>query len=579
MRAGIFLGLFLASQAISADTTIQYLYVDSNVGDSSGGHSALRVGDFIYHYQYFPDRIFRIVRDDRAAFYRTYNQFENRTFDLNQLDVNAADSERIENHLTQLLLIQEKHARIQLEFQEDLDLLQAMRRGDTIHLEGSGFFAITEANSTAEPPLLFSADTGVELRALPRIPMPVPEVKIDSYPIAPLSFSSRYKAILQRSLGRTLLQDVRIRPWQSFISPNAFYETGKPVSDQDAIALQRYLASLRKRIPEMLRGESGASALLVAMARQAVIEKSLATRSWMLLDIFGPADPAIPFEATSPLLKELNVQSLLVFDQARLAFQKSDSDLESTYNLIENAAARWREIEGKGRTPGKIRLGQNRMIPRGSGKVQVPRRQVAEEFTVITEKNKRDHLNAMHSVFGYNLILRNCTTEILRELQASFPSKADASRALGGSVDPDGLVTFIPFISSYQVQNGLRIKKVERVYSRRRKGLETLYAKELDTVVYLRESNVLSSTLYRVRPRDTYFLLFTDDVLLPRPIYGLVNFTYGLGHTILGLGVLPLGTERLEAGAKGMLFSLPELIFFNIRKGSFDDLQGLQPVE
>jgi hypothetical protein len=48
-----------------------------------------------------------------------------------------------------------------------------------------------------------------------------------------------------------------------------------------------------------------------------------------------------------------------------------------------------------------------------------------------------------------------------------------------------------------------------------------------------------------------------------------MNFVTGLGASAAGLFTLPIdGGDLLRAGLKGVIFSLPELVFFNIRKGS-----------
>jgi hypothetical protein len=53
----------------------------------------------------------------------------------------------------------------------------------------------------------------------------------------------------------------------------------------------------------------------------------------------------------------------------------------------------------------------------------------------------------------------------------------------------------------------------------------------------------------------------------------------GLGVAAAGLAMLPLdGGTLLTAGLKGAFFSLPELAFFNIRKGSFPDATGRWPL-
>ena len=48
----------------------------------------------------------------------------------------------------------------------------------------------------------------------------------------------------------------------------------------------------------------------------------------------------------------------------------------------------------------------------------------------------------------------------------------------------------------------------------------------------------------------------------------------GLGATLVGVATLPFDRGKtLWAGLKGVMFSLPELVFFNIRKGSFDYIE------
>ena len=115
----------------------------------------------------------------------------------------------------------------------------------------------------------------------------------------------------------------------------------------------------------------------------------------------------------------------------------------------------------------------------------------------------------------------------------------------------------------------LPIARLLRIASYRERRLAELA--DRGRLARLREATTLTSTLYRPRHRDTSFLLFSDDVFLRRPLYGLVNLSYGLATSVAGVLTAPLdGGRRLERGAYGVLFSLPELALFNVRKGSFD---------
>jgi len=87
----------------------------------------------------------------------------------------------------------------------------------------------------------------------------------------------------------------------------------------------------------------------------------------------------------------------------------------------------------------------------------------------------------------------------------------------------------------------------------------------------LRESNVWTSTLYRPREEDGFFVFFTDRTVLLRPVLGAVNLAASAVESGIGLGLAPIDHGRsLGAGLSGVLFSLPELFFVNLRKGSND---------
>ncbi len=139
----------------------------------------------------------------------------------------------------------------------------------------------------------------------------------------------------------------------------------------------------------------------------------------------------------------------------------------------------------------------------------------------------------------------------------------------------DGSLDFIPALSALSVRNRYGVSEVFRVLSRRRAGLARLYGEEPRLRVFLRESNTVTSTLYRRNPSDSAFLFFTDDAVVTRPLFGAVNVVVGVATSAVGLATLPFdGGQTLRAGVQGMVLSLPELFFQNIRKGSFEYLEG-----
>jgi hypothetical protein len=78
-----------------APAPLAFVHVESNVDGASGGHTALRVGGFVYHFQHGGDGLLELVRDDWTGFRYVYAGLENRTLHLAHVDAAPADVERV----------------------------------------------------------------------------------------------------------------------------------------------------------------------------------------------------------------------------------------------------------------------------------------------------------------------------------------------------------------------------------------------------------------------------------------------------------------------------------------------------
>jgi hypothetical protein len=135
-------------------------------------------------------------------------------------------------------------------------------------------------------------------------------------------------------------------------------------------------------------------------------------------------------------------------------------------------------------------------------------------------------------------------------------------------------------MSSRAVREQFDVRESFVVASDRSRKLEQMRLAENDLWVHLRESNVLTSTIYQRSRDDSLFLFFTEDVVATRPIYGALNLATAVGGSAAGLFALPFDRgELLMDGLRGVLVSLPELVFFNIRKGSNDYLESEESLE
>jgi hypothetical protein len=144
----------------------------------------------------------------------------------------------------------------------------------------------------------------------------------------------------------------------------------------------------------------------------------------------------------------------------------------------------------------------------------------------------------------------------------------ESAERLGGNVS--AVYNFIPFVSFQSVQANYKVTESTVLNSYRGQKLEQLYARNNGLMTVLRESNTFTSTLYAYNPDDAFFVFFTDDNLVLRPFFGLFNTMAGIGQSVVGFFSWPFDSGRnLESGATGILMSLPELFFFNMRKGSY----------
>ena len=74
---------------------VDYLYVDSNEGGSSGGHTALRLGDVVYHYQYERPGVLHLEGEPADEFDARDRLLENRTIRLSRVPVDDDTNGRV----------------------------------------------------------------------------------------------------------------------------------------------------------------------------------------------------------------------------------------------------------------------------------------------------------------------------------------------------------------------------------------------------------------------------------------------------------------------------------------------------
>ncbi|TGN07045.1 hypothetical protein EHS11_18155 [Leptospira ilyithenensis] len=188
---------------------------------------------------------------------------------------------------------------------------------------------------------------------------------------------------------------------------------------------------------------------------------------------------------------------------------------------------------------------------------------------LLTYQTRSDHYEKLVSdIYSYHLIYKNCTNELFRYLNIFYPDPETRKEKLGGTVsEKTNSFSFIPAIAYHQVKSNYKTKDPKQFLSYR---LAKKKEADLGFFSNIGEDMTFFSSTYKKSSFDPSFVFFTDDTIALRPIYGLTNITWGIGNTGIGIFYLPWDKgKRLKQAAEGVFFSLPEIFFFNIRKGFF----------
>ena len=581
------------------------MYIEANEGGSSGGHAAIRFGEQAFHFQLTDGGRLEITREPWLDFVPRYAQLHNRTMHVSRIAVSDDTWSGLRQRFNRRYLTQLAQLEVESALEADRELLLALVRDGARHplqIPAAGYFVDDAGNlaTTASPALealrrrLEAALPGAiaqrrarergSLEALGAEAFPagastIAMPRMGMVPSRDVSFAERLRnhaaalaalAVLERTAG------LRSGAWISGSDPAFDLEPSESVRLR---ALARSLDDALVRLFDSDRPD-WASPFLVAMARRVAVERSLETGRFVFLD----ALPETPLLARG----ESGALTALLEQEFRVRFEAAlDGLLEDPrvrrLAWLEEKANDWVELERAKAERRPRRVSRVRLVPALSGPppalagpLPLPASGALRRAIASNDAARRTWLRGLRSLYGYDLVTRNCVSELfavideaLLDLGKGAPVELESKRRLGGHVDPARSLAFIPFVSSRAVRERYRVVDTFEVRSHRRARLDDMYEAEPDVAVYLRESNTLTSSIYRRNAGDSFFLFFTDDTLLLRPLYGALNLVAAIGESTVGLLRAPFDRGRvLKRGLRGALVSLPELFFWNIRKGS-----------
>lgn len=574
-----------------AAPALDFLYINSAVDDAAGGHTAVRLGETVFHYQYYSDGLFLLVNDPWEGFRRLYNDQQNRSVTLTRVPLSRGSYDKIRAHFFARYVLQERRIRVLDQLTEERELLRRLAAGDDgLPLEGLGFFSETQAGSPRGLELkrivaqrfgegwLSAAlrDVTAELgKTSFRAATPTVPANDTPAPDHPAGWSVRLREMLALREALALLDDARALADDALLAAEG---NGGPLTVQERAGGEDFRRQLADSVLTLLasgRPDRG-TALLLQMARYQALSRSLDTGVLATLDPFPDRAERLPAAAVpsqndggESLLRETR-EELAAF---RELFFAGAGMRGTSYSRIEAAQGRLSELERARRLGTPARVEEGYLLPRKSRATRTGLQGTTEEYARAVRTaafNQERCQGDLEQTYRYNLFTRNCVTEIVRDINESFESREQEEESLGGALEPGEKLSFVPFRLTAAVRAAFPLSETEFLPSSRLRQLERLYELK-GPLVWWRESNTLTSTLYTPSwAEDSVFLFFTDDIVAPRPLLGTLNLLFATAHAAGGLLLAPVDRGKLlSRSLRGMLYSLPELAFFNIRKGSF----------
>jgi hypothetical protein len=545
---------------------VAFVYVESNVGGSSGGHTAFLVGDRVYHHQQTGDRQLASMREEWHAFRFLYAELKNRPIHVAFLDVEASVARRISRQFAQRHLAfcadQEQLGRRAA----DVEWCEAIALGRPMPpVPGAGLIRRERSRGPNQ-----ALSRAVQERLGPDFL----QCRLDQ--LSKL-LDGDGPAISQPLEYREKLAEwhaVRALAEGYSTSPELVINLGPLLLDrQEGEVLQVFRDQIRATVCSLLmsvRTDRGRP-LLAALARHDLLDRSLEGGELLVLDVHPDVAEVVVFSKEEDRRDQaaLSVRARQAVSLTREQVLSS-ALTEAQYNRLEEAASRVREVE-RGARGEPVRVVRGRMVPsRAAPVTRSVNLSIHDEEVEEARVRWHEHGRRVYERYEYDLLRRNCVTEVVETLESCFANDAERAQALGGTLDGGRGFAFIPHVLHSRVLQRLSIASEETLPSRRLRLLGELRAAGSGLLVDLRETTVHTAALYTPRMQDGAFLFFTDDSSGLRPLLGTCNLGYGLLQTLIGVAQAPFdGADRLCHGLSGMLFSLPELAFCNVRKGSY----------
>ena len=621
-------GIVILSWPLHAYTReFEFLYINANEGSASGGHAAIKFDNEVFHFQHVDPGLLRIYRDDFSAFRFAYGYRENRTILGHRIVVSDEVFQTLRDAFNRRLLIQNQQFDLLKALHDERQLLNDLKQlaevsprqasPATIELKALGYFANTfrlgaknnglQRDISNNSAALTQLRQGIvdaygasfleerrqqaveELRALkPAKSLATYAIAEDRFEPNGYSFAQHYQNQLLNLAALDVLEaGMGPRP-ETLLTADIPKLRLSPEAIRNLAKFKHTLFSDLIKLMQSKRSDWGYP-LLVGMARLHALELSINSKQLVVLNRFRPNDNDDKSISVTPDNAAAVVQFANdSFNTAIDQLSETNKLDERSYGELEVRAGTLLQIHAHLKPEQSFHLPSVDHTPSLAAKtelIQLPlSAKELDQYQSLAIAQSETYSEKLKALYRYELLGRNCVTEIFRVINENVVKQSNSAyvapesipqtsqRLLGGYIN-NGSLNIIPFVAFDQVGSEYRLGASYRLPSYREQQMERLHDSNSDILIGLAESNTITSSIYHWHGEDAAFLFFTEDATWPRPLLGGLNLAMAVGQTLYGMLALPWDQgENLQKSLKGIFVSVPELFFFNIRKGSFPQL-------
>ncbi len=575
---------------------LHYLYINAREGNASGGHTALRFDKETFHFQHYDGGIIRLVRHASTDFDFQYRYLDNRTLHQATIELNDVYYDQLHKHFKLIFLKQKQQDDILKEIYLNISLLNHQSQHPLLSIKAAGLLANNTIPGEIEALTInhlqqqikykygdtfldeLSQQLKAEINALQPRPWSKDSLQLNenAFLHVPYSFASQHIDAASKVLFlQAIKKGTPLNEQHYFIPKQSVFTLSKAEREQ----LTHFQSTLIHHLLNLLNSSrpDWGSAAFTLYARILSLSLAINSNTFVFLNSYSEGSFSIPtteVENYRALFHEQKSQALSKILQLKNHLFTANQDIsEKDYSRLEMLSNYYYERERGLAENRSIRISGEQLLPTKS--IPLPINflpQLTSQHSAISRQRlanyKTNVTQQMQTLYHYNLLTRNCVTEIFGAID-----KANINDKYIQEIEQlahNNLIAFIPFGSYHSLSSGYQKLSLP---SYRHQQLTTMYQQENDILVYLREFNTLSASHYKYNDQDSAFLFFTDEEVWNRPLLGAFNLLTGITVSLYGGFSLPFDSGKmLKNGVMGMLMSLPELAFFNIRKGSYKHL-------